>query len=93
MKTRPKTRSRGFSARKTKFPGVFCKNQGLKHKNWKDPRAKVLKQLGWTASSKSEKLRGLSAKNWAWLELLLNYMDCGLKSKEARDSFAKIYWR
>ena len=39
--------------------------------------------------SKSEKLRGLSAKNWAWLELLLNYMDCRLKTKESRDSFAK----
>ena len=40
--------------------------------------------------SKYEKLRGLSAKNWAWLELLLNYMDCGLKSKEPRDSLANM---
>ena len=50
----------------------------------------MLKQPGWTTCSKSKKLMGLSAKNWAWLELLLNYMDCRLKSKEPRDSLANM---
>ena len=57
MKTRLKTRFMGFSARKTEFLGVFCKNQGLKHNNWKDPRADVQKDLGRTAGSILKKFR------------------------------------
>ena len=42
-------------------------------KNWKDPRADVQKELGWTAGSILEKLRDLNIKNRSWLEILLNY--------------------
>ena len=44
---------------------------------------------GWTAGSKTRKLKGLNAKNRAKLEILLNYMDCGLISMKGRVSFAK----
>jgi hypothetical protein len=43
--------------KKTKFPGVFCKNEGLKLKNRKVPRADVQKDLGWTAGSILKKFR------------------------------------
>ena len=42
-------------------------------KNWKDPRADVQKDLGWTVGSILEKLRDLNIKNRSWLEILLNY--------------------
>ena len=84
MKTRPKTRSRGFSARKTKFLGVFCKNQGPIHKNWKDPRADVQKDLGWTVGSILEKLRDLNVKNKSCLEILLNATGRRVVFKERR---------
>ena len=51
MRTRLKTRSRDLSARKTELQGGMGKNQGLIHKNWKDPRADMQKDLGWTAGS------------------------------------------
>ena len=41
-------------------------------KNWKDPRADVQKDLGWTAGSILEKLRDLNVKHKSWLEILLN---------------------
>ena len=44
----------------------------------------------WIAGSKLGKFRGLIAKNRAKLEILWNYMDCGLISKKPRDSFAKM---
>ena len=43
----------------------------------------------WIAGSKLGKFRGLIAKNRAKLEILWNYMDCGLISRKARDSLAK----
>ena len=58
-------------------------------KNWKDPRAKALKQLGWTVGSKYEKLRGLSAKNWAFLELFLNRLGWRVDFEEAEGLFSK----
>ena len=57
MKTTLKTSSRGLTVRKTEFLGVFCKNQGPIHKNWKDPRADVQKDLGWMVGSILKKPR------------------------------------
>ena len=44
----------------------------------------------WTAGTKTRKVRGLKAKNWTWLEFLLNWTERGLISKELKDSFAKV---
>ena len=48
------------------------------------------KQPGWTAGSKTRKLRGLNAKNRAKLEILLNYRDCGLNTGNCGVSLAKM---
>ena len=72
MKTTLKTRSRDLSATKTELQGVLGKIEGPIHKNRKDPRAKALKQLGWTAGSNSKKLRVQNVKTGAVLELYLN---------------------
>ena len=32
----------------------------------------------WMAGTKTKKVRGLKAKNWAWLEFLLNWTERGL---------------
>ena len=90
MKTRPKTRCRGFSARKTKFLRVFCKNRGSKRNYWVDLGSNSQNLPVWTAGTKTKKVRGLKAKNWTWLEFLLNWTERGLISKELKDSFAKV---
>ena len=50
----------------------------------------MLKQPGWTAGSKSKKVRGLNVKNWAWLEIFLH--SHGLRVDTAKDQglFRKI---
>ena len=48
------------------------------------------KLAGWTAGSKTRKLRGLNAKNRAKLEILLNYMDCGLNTGNCGVSLEKL---
>ena len=44
----------------------------------------------WTAGSKLGKSRGLNIKNWAFLELFLNYQNRGLIPKKPRDLNAKV---
>ena len=58
-------------------------------KKWKDPRAKALKQPGWTAGSKTRKLRGFSARNWAKLELFLNRHGLRVDSEKTQGLFSK----
>ena len=43
----------------------------------------------WTTGSKLGKSRGLSAKNWAWLELLLNRRGLRVDSRNGRGLFSK----
>ena len=65
MKSRAKTRSRGLIARKLKFQGVLCKNQGFMCKNWEVLGADVQKDLNRMAGSILNKLRGLNVKTRA----------------------------
>ena len=58
-------------------------------KNWKDPRADVQKELGWTAGSILEKLRDLNVKNGSWLEILLNYHEPRVDSEKTQGLFRK----
>ena len=67
MKTRAKTRFRGFSTRKTELQVVLGKNQGFMCKNQKVLGADMQKNLNWMAGSISRKLRGVRAKFWAEL--------------------------
>ena len=62
------------------------------HKNWKDPRADVQKDLGWTAGSILEKLRDLNIKNRSWLEILLNYHGPRVDSEKTQGLFSKSAW-
>ena len=61
-------------------------------KNWKDPRADVQKDLGWTAGSILEKLRDLNIKNRSWLEILLNYHGPRVDSEKSQGLFSKSAW-
>ena len=61
-------------------------------KNWKDPRADVQKDLGWTAGSILEKLRDLNVKNRSWLEILLNYHGPRVDSEKTQGLFSKSAW-
>ena len=62
------------------------------HKNWKDPRAVVQKDMGWTAGSILEKLRDLNVKNRSWLEILLNYHGPRVDSEKTQGLFSKSAW-
>ena len=46
-------------------------------------------QQAWTAGSISIELRGQNTKNWAWLEILLNWTERGLISEKPRVSLEK----
>ena len=63
------------------------------HKHWKDPRADVQKDLGWTAGSILEKLRDLNVKHKSWLEILLNATGRRVVFKERQGLFSKMDWR
>ena len=89
-KTRPKTRSRDLSARKTgssrgsvQKPGVYVQNQNVLG-------ADVQKDLNWKAGSISRKLRGVRAKFWVDLELILNWLGRRVDFKEAQGLFSKV---
>ena len=47
------------------------------------------KDKGWTAGLISKKISGLSAKNWAWLELFLNRLGRRVYFKEVGGLFSK----
>ena len=89
MKTRAKTRFRGFSARKTELQGVLGKNQGFMCKNQKVLGADMQKDLNWTAGSISKKLKGLNIKNRAWIEILLNTTGPRVEFRKTREVFSK----
>ena len=61
----------------------MCKNQ-------KVLGADVQKDLNWMASSISRKLRGVRAKFWADLELILNWLGRRVDFKEAQGLFSKV---
>ena len=50
----------------------------------------MLKQPGWTAGSKTRKLRGFGARNWAKLELFLNTDGLRVDTAKAQGLFRKI---
>jgi hypothetical protein len=50
----------------------------------------VQKHRGWTAGSIFKKVRGLYIKNWAYLELLLNYSGPQVDSQKVQGLFNKV---
>ena len=59
-------------------------------KNWKEWRAQVQKDLGWTAGTKTGKVGGLNIKNRTGMQLLLNCSGPRVDSRKDEGLFNKM---